>query len=404
MNRSDIFNAFVKIAQEKGLVEGSPHAEHTEKDFHETNPRHDSLTIEQISKLYNNKTPAPKDMEYKNNIMEIAHPKMEVLFQAYDKVNGLVESEQEGQNIRIRLTLKEPDGHYIQRKLAEKQLIMSLVKLANNLDNHHQDALCKLADVCLIQAAGKPFKKVSFFLPIIGAIASAVGLLYVQQHMNFHSDGFVADYQKTINEIDDLLTSNTNLGVGYSYTPQFLQEMTKLKSDLGQIYNAVKQALPIIHEVEKPKTKSQKLQEMARISQDTKTKAAVQAADQLGKVLDEYQPEIKTVLINFQNQSYKNEVIADKGTLSKLVDWTGILHGGGGLVADDFDDVERALSTLQEDILGIQKALIQAEQIKQDFTAQVPQSAPEEVPTQEASPPKSILDDTDDDLKNIVGE
>jgi hypothetical protein len=60
MFRSNVFDEFVKVAQQKGLI--SDAAEHTEKDFHETNPRMDSLTIEQISKLYNNKPPAPKGM------------------------------------------------------------------------------------------------------------------------------------------------------------------------------------------------------------------------------------------------------------------------------------------------------------------------------------------------------
>ena len=74
MRRFEIFESFAKIAQEKGLVSKAEHAEHTEKDFSETNPRMDSLTIEQISKLYNTKPSLPKDMEYTKNIMEIAHP------------------------------------------------------------------------------------------------------------------------------------------------------------------------------------------------------------------------------------------------------------------------------------------------------------------------------------------
>lgn len=388
MSRSEIFDSFVKIAQQKGLISDDKptnervEAEHTEKDFHETNPRHDSLSIEQISKLYKNKPQMPKDMEYKNNIMEVAHPDMAVLFPAHDKLNGLIENEMEGQNIRIHISLKEPDGHLIQRKYAEN-LVLSLVRVANDLDNRNQEELRKLADVCLVQAAG--FKKQALW-PLVLGIAAAVGALYVQQHMNFHSDGFNADYQKAIGEIDDLLTSNSNLGVGVSYTPEFTQEMNKLKGDLGQVFNAVQKALPIIQSVEKPRTGSEKVKEMARIAQDPKTKEATQAIEEFKNVIKEYGPEVATVISNFQRQSYKDEVTASKGALTKLVDWTEILHGGGGLVSDDFDDVKRALVTLWKDIQGLQTALMQAQKIEQTIIQQAPQGPPTDTTTEAPTP------------------
>lgn len=155
MIRSDIFESFIKIAQKEGLISEADHAEHTEKDFHETNPRHDSLSIEQIGKLYNNKPSLPKDMEYEKNIMEDAHPDSIVISPSYDKLNGLVENENEGQNIRMRIVMKEPDGHLTQRKYAEKQLILSLVRVANELDNQNKEGLRILADTCLEQASIK---------------------------------------------------------------------------------------------------------------------------------------------------------------------------------------------------------------------------------------------------------
>jgi hypothetical protein len=155
MRRSDIFESFAKIAQEQGLISEAEHAEHTETSFSEANPRMDSLTIEQISKLYNTKPELPKDMEYKRNIIENAHPDSVVVSPSYDKLNGLVENENEGQNIRIRLIMKEPDGHLTNRKYAEKNLILSLVRVANELDNSNNDELRKLADVCLLQASSK---------------------------------------------------------------------------------------------------------------------------------------------------------------------------------------------------------------------------------------------------------
>src|SRR5574337_1211334 len=173
MSRSDLFESFVKIAQEQGLLAEGEHAEHTEKDFSETNPRPDSLSIEQIGKLYGTKPALPADMEYKRNIIEDAHPESVVLSPSHDKLNGLVENENEGQNIRLRIVMKQPDGHLTQRKYAEKNLVLSLVRIANELDNRGNDELRKLADVCLTQATSK--KKLTKRGPVAVASGIAAG-------------------------------------------------------------------------------------------------------------------------------------------------------------------------------------------------------------------------------------
>ena len=373
---SEIFDSFVKIAQEQGLISEGEHAEHTEKDFHETNPRHDSLTIEQIGKLYNTKPAQPKDMEYKKNIMEDAHPEPVVLFMSHDKLNSLVENENEGQNARIRITLKEPDGHLTQRKYAQKELVLSLVRLANELDNSGQDELRKLADVCLEQAASKKkdLEKQAWVIPVIIGVVAVVGLLYLQQHRNFHSDGFNMDYQKTLGEIDDLLTSNSNWGVGYQYSPEFIQTMQKLKDDLGKINDSVQKVMPLVQSVEQPRTRSEITQQLAQIAQDPKTQEADQAVKEFEAVLKEYAPEVQQVVRNFNSQSYKNSVIVDKGALTKAVDWTEILHGGGGLISDDFDDVRRALVPLWKDVVDLYNALQEAKNVQNTLKSQLSSS------------------------------
>ena len=367
MRRSEIFESFVKIAQQKGLISDAEHAEHTEKDFSETNPRMDSLSIEQISKLYNTKPAQPKDMEYQRNIIEDAHPEMVVISPSYDKLNGLVENENEGQNIRIHISLKEPDGHLTQRKYAEKQLIMSLVRAGNDLDNRNQDELRKLADVCLAQAAGKPFQKIAQVLAITGVIAGLVAALYAKQHLRFHSDGFTQDYQKAQAEINDLLNSNTNFGTGYSYTPAFLQIVNKLEAELAKLNGAVQKVLPLLNKLETPRTGSE-LKEMAV---QPETQEVQQALQEFQVTFDEVAPFITTVINNFGNEGFKQRAIAEKGFMSSLIDSTEILHGGGGLVADDFDDVKHALQTLQVDIQNIAKGLQTYQSVKQQITQQL---------------------------------
>ncbi len=411
MRRSEIFESFVKIAQEKGLVSDEKptnervEAEHTEKDFHETNPRHDSLSIEQIGKLYGVKPDLPEDMQYKKNIMEDAHPDSVVLSPSHDKLNGLVENNIERQNIMLRIVRKEPDGHLTQRKYARKQLLLSLVRIGNELDNRGNEELRKLADICLEQAAGDGKKKVltkQGWVWIVAGIAAAVGLLYLQQHKNFHADGFAMDYDKTVSEIDDLITSSvTWYGTGQAYKPEFIQEMQKLKSDLGIVNNAVQKVMPFIQNVEKPKTKTEITKELARIAQDPKTQEASQAVDEFKRVIGEYAPEVFQVVNNFNRQSYKNEVTVDKGALTKIVDWTEILHGGGGLVSDDFDDVRRALLTLWGDIKGIYDGLKQASSIQQALQTELQQSQSQveklETPEKPAAKPTGKPTDKSDE-------
>ena len=363
MRRSEIFDSFVKIAQEKGLISDDKptnervEAEHTEKSFHETNPRHDSLSIEQISKLYNNKNQSPKEMEYKKNIMEIAHPDMVVLFPAHDKLNGLVENENEGQNIRIHISLKEPDGHLVQRKYAEKQLVMSLVRVANDLDNRNQEELCKLADVCLKQAAG--FKKQAFW-PLAIGVAAAIGALYAKQHLRFHSDGWEADYQKAVSEIDDLLNANSNFGVGYTYKPDFLQTVNELKTRLANLHTEYQKVLPILDKMELPHDGK----ELAQLSQTADYQDGVKALAEFRGEMQNELPFINKVITDFGNQGYKQRSIQQKGFLTSVVDSAEVLHGGSGLVADDFDDVAHALQTLKVDLKNVVNCLQGAETAK----------------------------------------
>lgn len=361
--RSDIFSEFVKVAQENGLISDSGHAEHTEKDFHETNPRMDSLSIEQIGKLYNNKPPTPKEMEYKNNIMEIAHPDPLVISPSHDKLNGLIENEIEGQNIRIHISLKEPDGHLTQRKYAEEQLILSLVRTANDLDNHDQEELRTLADVCLAQTTSKKkLHKVAAIPLLVYPIAAAIGVLYAKNHMDFHIDGFTADYQKAISEIDDLLNSNSNLGVGYSYTPQFLQTVTQLKTDLSELNTEAQKALSVLDRLQLPHN----AEDLQTITQQATTHEAIQAVNNLQAEMNHIQPFLTKIVSDFQDPTYKQRAVEHKGFFTSLIDSTSVLHGGNRLVADDFDDVRHALGALLKDVQAITMGLQKADAVKQD--------------------------------------
>ena len=171
MKKSEIFNTFEKIMVEKGFISN---AEKSSKQILEETGRADSLTFKQIAEdLYDLKPEAPKDMQYKNNIMELAHPDPIVIAPSYDKVNGLVETEQERQDITRRFLSRIPSGQLFNQKYASQQLILSIVKAGNDLENHNEEQLRILADTCLLQLSEKSITK-NAIAPLVGIIVCSI--------------------------------------------------------------------------------------------------------------------------------------------------------------------------------------------------------------------------------------
>ena len=327
--------------------------------------RADSLDLKAIESLYGNKPKTSKDMEYKKNIIEVAHPDSKVVAPSYDKLNGLVENENERQNINLHIVQKMPDGLLTKRKYAEQQLLLSLVRVGNDLDNRNQDQLRALADTCLEQVSTRSsLKKKAQFDPVtlsIGATVAVLGGIYLKQHMRFISDGMEKDHDKLIAEIDDLLNASVTLGVGYQYKPEFLDMLRKFRQKIEDHYAVYQKLSPMLDSMQKPRD-ADELRELQNKPETAKMIAAYNAFYESTKKI---MPMITAVQKNFSNEMYKQRQIEDSGFLSSLVDKTQILHGGYGLVADDFDDVNHALQTYVIDITNVSKAFAGVENYKQ---------------------------------------
>lgn len=363
MRNSEIFDNFVKIAQEKGMI--SEDAPEKAKKALEQNPRWSSDTKEVIEKLYDLKPDSPKEMQYKKNIAEVAHPDPAVVSPAYDRLNGLVENINERQNILLHIVNKNNDGLLTQHRYAEKELILSLVRIGNNLDNQDKDELRILADACLFQVSAKPLKKLGFaaallFNPITG-IAAAFGALYAQQHLDNFSEGFEQNHQRLISELDDFLKSNDNFGVGVKYKPEFISMVQDFKNKLEDLNDAYQKTLPLINSFEMPKTDQVAKEIISKIS-DTDTQNAVKAYNYLRAKVKNLMPYIQQVARNFTNESYKARQIEEKGLITSLIDKTQVLHGGGGLISDDFDDVKHAIPPYLDSLKDIASVLSDATQ------------------------------------------
>lgn len=368
MKRSEIFDSFVKIAQEKGMI--SNDSSEAKKKIEQTG-RAGSDDISTIEALYGVKPDTSKGMDYKSNIMEAAHPNSVVVSPSYDKLNGLVENNIERQNILLNIVNKPVNGLETHHKYAETQLLLSLVKIGDELDKLDSDELRILNDTCLSQLSNKGLKKQAWVVPVIIGAASLLGGLWLQQHLRMISDGFERDHAKLIAELNDLINSNKDWGVGVKYKASFTTIVQSFKTKMEAFYKLYKTIEPVIEDLEKPRD-GKELAEWAKRPDAGKVQQAMDAFSSAGKNLV---PEIEAFIKNFSNESYKQRQTQEKGWMTSLLDSTQILHGGKGLIGDDFDDVVRALKTYYENITNINKTLADAGSFQQKAQKDMEQAA-----------------------------
>lgn len=370
MRRSEIFESFIKIAQDKGLVSKDA-PEKAIKQLSKTH-RHDSLSADDIAKLYGIKPETPEGMKYTRNIIEDAHPDTVIIGPAHDKLNGLFENNNERQDIILNIVNKNNNGQLDNHKWAEQKLLLTLVRLGNDLDNKNKDELRALSDACLSQVS-HPFKKEAWVLPVAAGAALVIGALYAQQHLPFANEGLQTNSQKLIEEIDQLINSNTNWGVGVKYKPEFVAEMEQFKTKVAELTTVAESADQLIANIQKPR----EAKEVIAISKMPETSQIADAYQALRTKIAELTPYFRTILSNFSNQSYKDRQVEEKGALTGLVDKTQILHGGKGLVADDFDDVHRALTPFKQSYIEVVKVLRETGSLIKKAKAELEASAQE---------------------------
>jgi len=360
MRKSEIFDSFVKIAQEKGLVSKASTTEEA-KNILEKTKRADSLSAEDIANLYDVKPDAPVEMQYIRNIIENAHKKPFVISPSYDKLNGLVENVNERQDILLHILHKTPDGLNTQHKYAKKDLLMSLVRVGNDLDNRNQEKLCSLADFCLTQLTDNMMKKEGQ-VAIFAAAAATLAALYWQQHSDIWSQGFVADSKKLVSEINDLATSGSSSMIyGYQYRPEFIAQMKDFQSKVTELYNMyVQEVLPAINNMDKP----QNAKELFVLAKQPGTHAAIKAHHDFAAYAGNFRTYLTKIQEEFADEGFKQRQIVEEGFVSNLLDKTQILHGGKGLIKDDFDDVKYLIQPYLDDLDKIFVELKKAEQFK----------------------------------------
>ncbi len=143
--KSQIAEDFATLLENAGMFkEAYPSLEAYKNDLE---ARVGSDSISTIEALYGVK---PEGQDYDHCIMENAHPTSVIIAPSYDKLNGLVENNMERANIMHNIVLKPNTGNHTNPKYAHQELVMELIRVANEMDNKNKEDLFKLADDCLI--------------------------------------------------------------------------------------------------------------------------------------------------------------------------------------------------------------------------------------------------------------
>lgn len=351
---SDIFDEYARIALKNGLIKNAEEDSKKSKEALEKNPRAGSDDMSTIELLYGVKPKPAKDMDYKRNIIEIAHPETVIISPAHDKINGRMGNGNENQDTVINsLKLKQRSGNAFHKKYADQKqkLLLSLIKAANTLEKTNNEKLICLADDCAIQLNKKAAVPVAGV--VVGTIAAIVGLIYLQQHTDQANQGFQINSNDLKSELQDFLDSNTNYGVGKKYKESFLNQIKDFISKLNEMQSAVNEVSSIVDELQKPKTAT----ELKEFANNKSYKARIEHYKKLKEKIEELSPYINQMLNNFKSEDFKKNQIEESGWLTKQIDKARVFHGGKGLIADDFDDVVRSMSPYMESLKYIESVL-----------------------------------------------
>lgn len=145
--KSEVLENYFQIALDQGLIEKSAAPESKDYKSGFKNRRQGSDDISTVEALYGIQPNGKEDDEH---IMDKAHPSTVVIAPAFDRFNGVVENNQQRQNVMSQIALKNPNGNYNQRRYVEatKNLLDSLVRVGFLLDNKNEEKLTTLADTC----------------------------------------------------------------------------------------------------------------------------------------------------------------------------------------------------------------------------------------------------------------
>jgi len=293
---SDVFEEYVKIALEKGLISD-------EKETKTSPKKEEKKELSNAEIFYGVSDKSNLDL------MHEAHPKTIVMGPSYDKFNGVVENLEQRSNIMQFIALKNPqilqtNTRYIK---ARQDLVNETIKLGFYLDNKNQESLMKLADACTEQLSKEADWK-SVILKMLGlGAAAAVGASIAAEYYP-GSQGFKNDCKRLLIEIEEAVKDYPDLGTKVASFVRLVSEANDCSQNLDSLL------APITNEhiqISSIKDKKEKNEALKKLGQRIKSSGDLQniknTASKLKEYIDEFVETAPTIIEQMQKAPEKYE-------------------------------------------------------------------------------------------------
>jgi hypothetical protein len=380
---SEIFDAYEKIAIESGLVSSDEElvkkAAEERKDSPAMKrykkspaPRAGSDDISTIEALYGVK--CDNTVNYEHNIFENAHPNAVIIGPAYDRMNGLIENPNERQNFIINQIMnKTPNGNLTQHRYAKEELLMELIRVANDLDARGNESLRKLADHCieLVVAEEKKSPELTKFalFPLILAAAGVLAATWLWNHADDPNHGISSDISHCIEKLN-ALKENSWYESDVDATVQ--RDVNELETKLTLLDSELKsfgQVMLLLDNPQMPDTSS----DMASLNQTAKEhgNTVYQTTNRFVAAIDRFVPDLIVAINKFTSRDYQ-EAHSNPSGIEKFVGWIGeAIHGRWGLIANDFISAANALGALKTSLQKVRNKAANIDEVRQSFAQQL---------------------------------
>jgi hypothetical protein len=376
---SEILDEYYRIAIEKGLIKKEAQQTREEK---------------WADKEYREKIQALYGLNINNtdkSIIEEAHPDMIIIAPAHDKVNGLVENELQRHDIMVGLVNKSPVPNTPTRKIAEQDLLDTLVSLGFALDSEEQYDLRDKADECSIELVKKVESKSDktqikkeavapvaaagllglswpWVLGIVGAV-TAVGVLK-NQLIGFISQGAIADTDRLISELNDI--TNT---VGPQNKPiikEWVDALNWFKSESNKIKTVL---------VRKQSIQVRDTSSFDQVGLEKEGEYSKADFEQIKK----YTKLVETVSANLPRLRAALNSMSEEKDTSESEWWSAIKGAWHSFVGSDLDDAKNATDALIKSLKSyiatlpglVQKAQESAKETQSTIQSQLEQQSQE---------------------------
>lgn len=213
MRNSSIFEEYTKIAVDKGLLSNS-------KELKKTAAEEKKKDLSSIEILYGLK---PNGKEDEKTIIEKAHPTTFVAAPSYDKLNGIVENEEQRHNMIMEILNLPRHGNYELHRHAEQELVNELIRLSFKLGNEDEIELMQLAGTCVESIHKKAVAQ--FALPAIGILGAGLGLYSVYKNFASFASTVPESCASTLEQIPKFI----------ELAPLTSEKMTELKQGVEYI-------------------------------------------------------------------------------------------------------------------------------------------------------------------------